>query len=212
MVSPLRTTLAVFLLLGTVTFAVGGAAQPPEACTPAQVNSTPSDPVLAELQRGNALLAADQAEAAVAAYEEARQAALIRADVRLATQAAANRSHAQIAAGDIDGVALELDRLAAVAQGLEPLENARMLIHLGRSGAQLGIDQQRLQSAHHPHPVDRPHSLDHARIKPFGPQGVFLLGPFELHFVDVGQRRKKPVDFLLVGRDRQRPQVALLEQ
>ena len=67
---------------------------------------------------------------------------MIRADVRLATQAAANRARAQIAAGDIDGVALELDRLAAVAQGLEPRENAQMLIHLGRSGAEKIIEME----------------------------------------------------------------------
>jgi CHAT domain-containing protein len=129
--------LGLLLVAGTT----GAQAAPPAAaaCPPSEPGAdAPVTEAGAALERGNALAARGELDAALAAFADSRTRAEAGGEPVLALLARANAVRARIDAGS-DGAAAEIDPLLAAAGEIsDPRARARVRIHLARSLARSG--------------------------------------------------------------------------
>jgi len=114
-------------------------AAPADSCRAPESTPPSSSEAGSALERGNALAAAGEVDDALAAYAQSESLARASGEPDLALLARADAARARVEAGRRDGVAEELDALAAAAAALgDPAARARLRIHLARSLSDLG--------------------------------------------------------------------------
>jgi CHAT domain-containing protein len=116
------------------------AASSTSACLPAEPGGvTSTTEAAAALERGNALAARGEVDAALIAYADSEVRARADGEPALALLARANGVRTRIDAGRADGASADIDALLAAAVDLsDPRARARLRIHLARSLARAG--------------------------------------------------------------------------